>query len=654
VPHHLGPAFTAGQLREFEQQVRGHAERGEKLGGELRQAHALYRALFTGDVSEVLARLRESAGKENVLLRLMLHQDSGLHAFPWEALCEPETTVGFLGSSSDVLLARGVNSKEPRVLREVRGAVRVLAISPLGESYLMGLRAALEEGIVAGEVEWLEPLHGSKVRLSTLVERLHREPVPHIIHFLGHGGLSEDGAPALRLADEDGEARWLKAELLAQYLRPCLRTLLRLVVLEACEGARRGEDQTAPGMMASAAERLVSLGADAVIAHLWPVSMDIARDCSKYFYRALTRKGQHPGDVAQSLSEARSLLLGTYKDSAEVFSPVLYLRGKDSVLFDFRQRKLTPPPPEVAHAEPAAPASPLLTLLEEPVTLVLGDRWKDERHVLDGLRERLRRRLTAKVGAVPPSLSMSALAQHYAMRFGDQVYDEFQEVFGSITDSLPLVQGLARKLRPGIHITLLRLPVLELALAEFHPEFPLYAVHPPYPLLMTAEPGQTDLGATVMKYERAERRWKRLEALPETLDPEQSFIVLRLYRGYRPPNFFANPLMTEDDYLLGISELDSILPQDLAVSLRAQLFARPTLLMGMSMLTWHHRMLLYRLFGDRGLPAKSLVVLEPGEHEQDLWIRGRNRPVRQGVRLLELGAADLIVPFQEPPHLETP
>ena len=42
----------------------------------------------------------------------------------------------------------------------------------------------------------------------------------------------------LRLADDDGKQAWLPVELLAEQLQKSFRGALRLIVLEACEGAR--------------------------------------------------------------------------------------------------------------------------------------------------------------------------------------------------------------------------------------------------------------------------------------------------------------------------------------------------------------------------------------------------------------------------------
>ncbi|MFY0563722.1 CHAT domain-containing protein [Archangium lansingense] len=634
LPHVLGPALDVNLLSQFTQQVREAAARARPLGMHLKQAQMLHQALFRGEVQEVMLRLREAAGGEQLLLRLMLHRDGTLQEFPWEALCEPDTTLGFMGSSPDMLLTRGVSSKEPLQPREVRGAVRVLAIAPSDEEALTVLRVALEESIVAGEIQWLEPLVGTGARLPYLFDRLQREPIPHIIHFIGHGCVDPKGAPLLRLADEDGEETWLEVELLAQQFKEGFRKYLRLIVLDACEGAR-------PGALASAAEWLTRSGADAVVAHLWPVKADIARACSRAFYQSLTGTAQQRGDVACSLNHARRTVLGSFGGSAEAFSPVLYLRGHDSILFDFKSRKLLPPSSPSTHSDHAATdtqAPALHRLLEQPFTLVLGDRWKDERVMLDGFRERLRQTLTRKVGSLPAELSMSTLTQHYALHFGEKDLDEvFQDAFGDAAAALPLIGALARKLRPGFHVTLLRLPLLELALAEEQPERTLYVIQPS---------GAADGGrATVRKREGGGKSWEKLRELPESFDLSKELVVLRHYCGYLPPHVFMRPLLTEDDYLLGINELEAMLPLELADSLMGELNIRPVLLLGLSMLTWHHRMLLYRLFGKRPLPSGSLVILEPGEKERELWERGRILPARAGVQVLELSASELTVPF---------
>jgi hypothetical protein len=524
-------------------------------------------------------------------------------------------------------------STERILPREPKGAIRVLAIAPSEDGNLTGLRSALEEGISAGAIEWLDPLEGPRASFSQISQRLKRAPMPHIIHFIGHGSVDENGEPRLRLADADGEEKWSRVELLAQDLWACFRNCLRLVVLDACEGAR-------PGALASAAEWLVRNGADAVVAHLWPVKADITRACSRVFYKTLTGQASLPGDVAFSLNAARREVLDRFHNSAEAFSPVLYLRGSESVLFDFTFQRLTRPRPDEPGPPSDTPGPALYKLLRQPFTLVLGDRWKDERGILDGFCERLRQALLQEGERIPDGLSLSSLAQRYELQFEEERLDkEFQDVFGHAAAEVPLIAALALKLEPGVHITLQRLPVLEMALARHQPQRTLYVIQPP-------KPGRSEV--TVLRRGGEGTQWDSvsIRQLPDELDPEQDLIVLRLYRGYLPPSVFMRPLLTEDDYLLGVTGLDTLLGKDLADPLMGVLNTRPALLLGISMLEWHHRILLYRLFGPRPLQSGSMVVLEPGERERELWERRRIRLAEAGIEVLELSATDLVRPFQ--------
>src|SRR5262249_21268619 len=159
---------------------------------------------------------------------------------------------------------------------------------------------------------------------------------------------------------------------------------LRLIVLEACQGA-------APGAFGSAAEIFARAGADAVVAHLWPVRMDTARACSTALYRSLTLATVARGDIGQSVADARRTLLA---EGAEAFSPILFLRGRDPVLFDFEGRRVHKPGPKKAGLT-LAPA--LETLLDSPFTLVLGDLEEDRA----ALGQRLEQAMTESGEPVP-------------------------------------------------------------------------------------------------------------------------------------------------------------------------------------------------------------------------------------------------------------
>lgn len=339
-------------IQKFATDIRVFAGQGKPMAPHVVEtAQLLSRSILAPQVETLRARLAEAAGGR-LLVRFAI-QKSELQAVPWEALCKDEQSLGFWASSPDILPVRVVTSSAPWQPSPVPGALGVLAIAPNGDAGIVSLEAALSRRIDAGEVQLLPPLVGPQANAANLFDRLRREPIPHVVHFIGHGG-QDRGNPMLRLADnEEGEPCWLPVELLAQQLEANLKGYLRLIVLETCEGA-------SPGVFASAAEILARAGVDAVVAHLWPIRAEIARVFSAQFYRALAGADCGRADVAVAMNEARRTILGIFEATAQAFSPVLYLRGPDGVIFDFADRQIVAPPPRKPwHRDPITLAAAL-------------------------------------------------------------------------------------------------------------------------------------------------------------------------------------------------------------------------------------------------------------------------------------------------------
>jgi len=571
-------------------------------------AQSIYDAVIRGEVRDVLARLLE-ASKDSPLLVRIFAKDASLAALPWEALCKPGSSEAFLATESRLLVARGVSSSDPWEPREVRGAVRVLAIAPgADESALSALHEALGPSIEAGEVEWLDPITGPEIDARALFERLRRGKTPHVVHFLGHGGIDLSGKPVLRVADtEDGEEVWITADSLARELGASFADDLRLVILEACEGAKAGA-------LGSAAEILARAGADAVIAHLWPVKAEVARACSSEVYRALTGADRSMGDIGASLSAARRTLIAT---SAEAFSPVLYLRGSDSVIFSFEGRRVTRPGAK-KKSKSLAPA--LQALLEKPFSMVLGD--------LDEDRSVLRRELAVFMeenGDKPAEgMSLSAMTQRCLLRFGQEIlHSLFQQALTATLQSPPppLVQALGRLLPPGVHVTLLWRPYLERAIAERQPSRSVYAI----------QPSLTGRGKPrIVKRAAGASAWKMESMMPRRFDVENDIVILRMYGGYsaEPRPIFSHPVLTEDDHINGLLGVEGLNPPAWMEELLARPRIQPGLFAGLSVLDWRHRMLLRWLYDRRPAPSGSLALLAPevDSSEPEIWDGGGGLP----------------------------
>jgi hypothetical protein len=506
----------------------------------------------------------------------------------------------------------------------VQGAVRVLAIAPgSADRALTVLREALAPSIEAGEVEWLEPIAGPAVSARLLFDGLRRGKSPHVVHFLGHGGVDLGGKPSLRLADdEDGEEVWITAEALARELSASFCEGLRLVVLEACEGAK-------PGAFGSAAEILARAGADAVVGHLWPVKADTARTCSAVLYRALTAADRRGGDVGAGVAAARRTLLA---ESAEAFSPVLYLRGQSSVIFDFAERRVARPT-ATRGSKRIAPA--LVGLLEKPFTLVLGDVAGSQ----GDLRRDLAQFMDENGDPADPAAPLSTLAERCFLRFGpDVLHSLFQQ---ALTASMsapasPLVSSLGRLLPPGVHVTLLWHPSLERAVAEQQPDRTVYAIQP-----ALAQPGGKP---RVVKRAAGTTGWKVEPVMPKHFDAQRDVVVLRVYGGYsaEPRPILSMPLVTEDDHLYPMLTGGGVGSPPWMSEILARPRIQPGLFVGLSVHYAGHRALLRWLYDQHPAPEGSLAILAPdAAGDAGIWDSGGAFPGTGRVAVITEDPADL-------------
>jgi hypothetical protein len=616
--------FDSAALAHFERGVRELASRGQRLDATFMAAAQQLRVSMYRALGEPLARLQKGNDGRPALIRFFLH-DVALQSAPWEAMAKAGQSTGFWATTGEVLATRGVYSDEPFVQREVRGAVRILVVSPDGDERARRIRAALAASEKRGEVEWLPPLVGAQA--GRLKERLREAPLPHVLHFVGHATVRDDGA-AIGLFEPNAEERWLSVELLAQEIRNYARNDLRLLVLEACVGAK-------PGDFASAAEVLTRNGVDAVVAHLWPVDAAVAACCTKNFYATLTGQHERRGDVAFALNDARRQVLDEFNKSAEAFSPVLYLRAASSELFDLRERKLERPSASPPAAVPAAvkehPA--LVNLLKNPFTLLLGDFGTE---VFEDLRRRLETVLAGERIAIPQNLPLSTLAQRFAFAMGNAALDEeFQAAVGQRDVEAPLVQALAERVGPGVHTTLLRNPLFEFAVGHAHPDRRIYVIQPTTgrePLIYCRHPN--------------EQEWKREYRIPKELQLDRDLVILRLHRGYSAGKLFSKPLLTEDDYLFGFSQWEAAAPEEALYAIRGALKKFPTLTVGVSALLWNHRVLLQKLYQE-DLPATgSVALLGPDSCERDVWEKGDWFVAPRRMTAIELSSADLIASLQ--------
>ncbi len=283
---------------------------------------ALFAALFNGEVAARLTASKAVARASNQGLRIQLRcEPPELLAVPWELLYDPQAAE-FLCLSHWTPLVRYLPVPHPTQPLQITPPLRILAFSasPAGLPELdlaqeeRTLRATLaplqQQGLV--ELVWLQ---GQQWR--DLQQALHSGPW-HVIHYSGHALYDPaQQAGKLLLADEIGEPYELRAHELARLLEA--QPSVRLVVLNACEGAR-GDEQQAFSSLAAA---LVRRGLPAVLAMQYAILDEAAKEFSRSFYTALA--AGLPVDAATG--EARKALSLRRAYAPEWLTPVLYLRG---------------------------------------------------------------------------------------------------------------------------------------------------------------------------------------------------------------------------------------------------------------------------------------------------------------------------------------
>ena len=288
----------------------------------------LFQAVFSGPVRECLGRSRIAAENKDAGLRVRLRLPGDLANIPWEYLYDDE--YGFLGLDPRTALVRYLEMSAPVQPFPIRPPQRILTI----------VSAPTDIPEIDGEKEWgklKDELDGlvrdgmvqlDRLETGTLAELLPplRQNEYHVLHFIGHGGYDEEAHDgALAFEDEDRNTRLVTGRDLMQMISG--HRSLRLVVLNACEGARSASDDPFGGV----AQALVRRGIPAVVAMQFEISDPAALVFSPSFYQAIAQG--RPVDVATV--EARKTMFAR-GHTVEWATPVLYLRSQDGRVFTRR------------------------------------------------------------------------------------------------------------------------------------------------------------------------------------------------------------------------------------------------------------------------------------------------------------------------------
>jgi hypothetical protein len=303
---------------------------------------ALMEALFADALRRCYDVSLAAAADAGTRLRLRLRiLDPALSTLPWEFLFD-RYQRDYLVLGRRLSLVRYLEAPIPAPALGITPPLRILALAA-GPSDLPALDIAGEKQRMAAalaglnqaglvEVTWLES--GSWRDLL----RAMRDGTWHTFHFSGHGGFDAKlGEGVLAFVGDNGKRQLLQAQQVGRLLAG--HPTLRLVVLNACQGAAGSRTDT----HSSTAAALVKRGVPAVIALQNEISDEAAIEFGRSLYEALA--DELPVDAA--VAEARISVSLARRGSLEWGTPALFMRAADSALF-----RLTAPPQPPTEPEP--------------------------------------------------------------------------------------------------------------------------------------------------------------------------------------------------------------------------------------------------------------------------------------------------------------
>ncbi len=323
---------------------------------------ALFDALFIGEVRTRYDMSWREATQKNLGLRLKLRiQSPALAALPWEFLFDPRQDE-YVCLSRNTPIVRYLETPQPIQPLIVAPPLRILgmAVSPndprLGQLDVQREKQRMENATQDLRARGLLELTWLPGETWRDLHEAMRGDSWHIFHFIGHGGFDKSTDEGLiYLANERGESERFTATKLSRMLAD--QRLLKLVLLNACEGAR-GSDRD---LFSSTAAILVRRGLPAVLAMQYEITDHAAIEFSRTFYKFLATGTS----VDTALAEARKAISFAVTNTIEWGTPVLYMRAPDGKIFDIERKQ--PAPPKTAPQPKAAPPPAPVVEKKKPV-----------------------------------------------------------------------------------------------------------------------------------------------------------------------------------------------------------------------------------------------------------------------------------------------
>jgi hypothetical protein len=290
----------------------------------------LYHLLFDGSVRTFFENALDEAKAKGERLSLQLSfQQQTLSTMPWEYLYCPETETErgyFLATDVNLAISRFLPLGSISLDRQT-GKLKILLVisQPSGPSIIV----AKPVNDALSKLSEVHPIEIDTLETPTVDNFQNRLGTfkPHIVHFMGHGQLDEDGEGQIALLGRDEQtAAWCNFYTVAEYFRS-VTPLPRLVFLHMNEGA----SQTFTSTLKKLASDLLRSDVQAVLAMQCPILNNVAIRFCRKFYPALAA-----GEFIDSAVQAgRIEMIRTDPDryTNRMFGgPVLYMRNRANII----------------------------------------------------------------------------------------------------------------------------------------------------------------------------------------------------------------------------------------------------------------------------------------------------------------------------------
>jgi hypothetical protein len=407
----------------------------------------LSRALLKGEILELWGDCKGYSKSVGAALRIRLDLTRApeLAALPWEYLRLPDNT-NFVGLDMDATLVRYLRTSDAvrplKVIPPLRILVMASTPQDLPQLEINNEIVKIKEALVAFPSDTVEVVVLPKATAESLknaLKQAQKDDRPfHIFHYIGHGAFDEDKQEGVLLFEDDerkgvpvGHAD------LALWLQPYCSDL-RLMVLNACEGARLSVSDIYSSV---AAKVMQTAEIPAVIAMQFTITDVAAITFAQAFYAQLAG-----GENLEAAVDAARLAVKQPNTAKEEWAtPVFYLRANDGHLFDVK----IPKSPENLSGHYSAlkmvlPSCNLVFFLGLNVNLLnrpYYDSWKPGRG-LPSTAE-LCAFLSNQLKIVPTGNSLANLAQQLRLR-GRVLPDEFAPIFKTSTKASKLYEVLGK------------------------------------------------------------------------------------------------------------------------------------------------------------------------------------------------------------------